>query len=57
MPNEFTRGNVTATFDPKGCWITMWGDEGEEQSMALEESEMLLLYMALGDWFEYEGKK
>ena len=49
---QFTRGNVTVTFSEKGCWIEVFGDEGEEQSIALEPSEMYLVYMALGDYFE-----
>jgi hypothetical protein len=53
---EFNKGNVTATFSKSGCWVEMFGDNGETQSMALEPNEMLLLYMALGDYFEHEDK-
>lgn len=49
---SFTRGNVTVTVNTTGCWIDMWGDEGETQDMALMENELLLLYIALGDYFE-----
>ena len=53
---EFQKGNVTAIFSKKGCWVEMFGDVGEQQAMALEPNEMLLLYMALGDYFENEEK-
>lgn len=50
----FNRGNISVVFESGGCWVELMADNGSVQQMALEPSEMLLLYMALGDYFEHE---
>jgi len=45
----FERGNVSVIMSGKGCWLTVEDDSGVQQKLAVEPSELLLFYIALGD--------
>jgi len=48
-----TRGNISIWIENNlDCYVRCDGEFGEVQIMALEQDELLLLYMALGDFFE-----
>ena len=51
VEEAFECENVRVSFADDGCWVNVFCESGAEQSLALEESEMLFLYNALGEYF------